>query len=61
MYALKIYVKFTVFHLTISPMGNQGQKLAVAQWRVKTDQGYQKLRVECPVCDYATEFHNIAM
>ena len=31
------------------------------QWRVKTDQGQQKSRVECPVCDYATEFHNVAM
>ena len=31
------------------------------QWRVKTDQGHQKSRVECPVCDYATEFHNVAM
>ena len=31
------------------------------QWRVKTDQGHLKSRVECPVCDYATEFHNVAM
>ena len=26
------------------------------QWRVKTDQGHQKLKFECPMCDYATEF-----
>ena len=30
------------------------------QWRVKTDQGHQKLRFECPMCDYATEFRKVA-
>ena len=25
-------------------------------WRVKPDQGHQKLRSERPMCDYATEF-----
>ena len=31
------------------------------QWRVKTDHGYQKLRFERPMCDYATEFRKSAM
>ena len=31
------------------------------QWRVKTDQGHQKLRFERPMCDYATEFRKVAM
>ena len=31
------------------------------QWRVKTDQGYQKLKFERPMCDYATEFRKVAM
>ena len=30
-------------------------------WRVKPDQGHQKLRFERPMCDYATEFRKLAM
>ena len=42
---------------------NQGQKLTVARspWRVKPDQGHQKLRSERPMCDYATEFRKLAV
>ena len=35
-------------------------RLHSRQWRVKTDQGHQKLRFECPLCDYATEFRKDA-
>ena len=34
----------------------QGLKLPGPQWQFKTDQGHQKLRFDCPMCDYDTEF-----
>ena len=37
------------------------RRLHSRQWRVKTDQGHQKLRFECPMCDYAAEFRKVAM
>ena len=31
------------------------------QWQVKTDQDHQKLRFECPIYNYATEFQKVAV
>ena len=30
------------------------------QWKFKTDQGHQKLRFDCLMCDYDTEFKKVA-